>query len=406
MGTAPSVSKTSESTRMRRYHLESIQNVVGAPLKISKPNKIHEDHRPLFTDWSWEASKDDRAEPKYRSGPEIREPDLSRRWATYEREYLAESRISKIWDATLIDAVIEPTNLIVAQQDKIIKETVKSKDVLDKLIAEASKSAMQNAGMNGGLIEVGTQLTSKRYIPQRCCLLGYGLFGNYFNWTIRYASRIRYFQALFQDCLLLVPASKRSYIAESLELFGVAEEKVRYVDEPVRVAELTMLSPSALGRYELSPHMVWTLREHPQIRALWSRPAKRLYIPRRNVKLRRVVNERELEASLERLGFAPFDCAAHSVREQAAAFKSADVIVAPHGAGLANIVYCKPGTRIVEIIPEGYDQGVTSYRSLADLFGLQYEVVFAREEKLDRKGNRCNSDISVNVPFLVETLSL
>ena len=112
-----------------------------------------------------------------------------------------------------------------------------------------------------------------------------------------------------------------------------------------------------------------------------------------------MINEQELEAALARLGFSSFDCAAHSVREQAAAFKSADIVVAPHGAGLSNIVYCKPGTRVIEVIPEGYDQGVTSYRSLADLFGLQYEAMFAREERPGSKGNRCNSDISVTCRF-------
>ena len=338
-------------------------------------------------------------------GPEIREPDIDRRWASYEREYRAEARISKFWHTTLKDAVVEPSNLIVARQDKIIRDTVKSQGTLEKLLANVPKQTISGAYNEGTAIDVHDWPEPKQIFPERCTLLGCGLFENYFNWTIRYASRIRYFQALARDSLLLVPSNKKGYINESLELFGVPEGRVRYVDEPVRVAELTIFSPSALGRYALSPHMTWNLRGHPQIGALWSRPARKLYIPRRNVKLRRVINEQELEAALARLGFSSFDCAAHSVREQAAAFKSADIVVAPHGAGLSNIVYCKPGTRVIEVIPEGYDQGVTSYRSLADLFGLQYEAMFAREERPGSKGNRCNSDISVNVPLLLQALA-
>ena len=390
---------------MAKYRLEFVQSVVGDQLKLSKPGRTHQEHEALFADWAWTSWKDTRSEHKYRVGPDIREPGLEKRWAGYERDYLKASRISKFWHATLTDAVVEPSNFTVASNGRLIRETIKSRDVLEKLLPGIPKDAIRNAYEVGGPIDTGRHIEAKRDLTGRCCLLGYGLFGNYFNWTIRYAPSIRAYQALARDCLLLVPSAKQDYIAESLEFFGVPENRVHYVTEPVRAKELVVFSPNALGRYDLSPQMIWNLREHPQARALWSRRAKKLYIPRRNVKLRRVTNERDLEASLEKIGFTPFDCAAHPVREQAAAFKAADVIVAPHGAGLSNIVYCKPGTRIIEIIPEGYDQGVTSYRSLADLFGLRHEVVFAREERLDTKGNRCNSDIRVDVPFLESALA-
>lgn len=32
-------------------------------------------------------------------------------------------------------------------------------------------------------------------------------------------------------------------------------------------------------------------------------------------------------------------------------FAEASVVVAPHGAGLANVVYCQPGTYVIEILP-------------------------------------------------------
>jgi capsular polysaccharide biosynthesis protein len=104
------------------------------------------------------------------------------------------------------------------------------------------------------------------------------------------------------------------------------------------------------------------------------------------------------------MGFEVFDNAENSVREQARAFRDASIIVSPHGAGLANIVYCDPGTPIVEVVPEGYDQGVTSYRSLADLFDLRYTQLFAREAAPDRKGNRCNADIEIDVAELTQIL--
>ena len=59
---------------------------------------------------------------------------------------------------------------------------------------------------------------------------------------------------------------------------------------------------------------------------------------------------------------------------------------------------------MVEIVPKGYDQGVTSYRSLSDLFELSYTQLLAREVGLDGKGNRCNSDIEVDIGKLINII--
>jgi capsular polysaccharide biosynthesis protein len=117
--------------------------------------------------------------------------------------------------------------------------------------------------------------------------------------------------------------------------------------------------------------------------------------------MRRVTNEPQVEAALTNLGFRIFDNAEHSIKQQVKAFQNASLIVGPHGAGLTNIVYTDRGTPVVEIVPEGYNQGVTSYRSLSDLFELSYRQLFALEVRPDRKGNRCNSDIEIDIHQLI-----
>lgn len=120
--------------------------------------------------------------------------------------------------------------------------------------------------------------------------------------------------------------------------------------------------------------------------------------------MRRVTNEAEVIAHLTRRGCEVFDGGAHTIGEQIRAFRDATMVIAPHGAGLTNIVYSAPGTPVIEIVPEGYDQGVTSYRSLSDMFALDYVQMFALEEVPDRKGNRCNSDISISIDHLEQIL--
>lgn len=100
---------------------------------------------------------------------------------------------------------------------------------------------------------------------------------------------------------------------------------------------------------------------------------ERLYLSRAKAQRRNVVNEAELVAELARAGFANVRLEELSWPEQIAAFRRAKVIVAPHGAGLANLVFCAPGTRVVECFNRSYVHGC--FWRLAALCGLDYRPV-------------------------------
>ncbi len=62
-----------------------------------------------------------------------------------------------------------------------------------------------------------------------------------------------------------------------------------------------------------------------------------------------------------------------TLAEQISLFGSSDIIVAQHGAALANVVWCKPNTRVIEIVPEGYR--VNCFPPLSRLIGLEHRRV-------------------------------
>lgn len=85
-----------------------------------------------------------------------------------------------------------------------------------------------------------------------------------------------------------------------------------------------------------------------------SRP-KRLYVTRGSAKnTRRLTNEAELLDKLIPMGFEVFDPGANSVQDQIDTFTAAEVIVAPHGAALSNLVFCSPGVRVLELFAPRY----------------------------------------------------
>jgi hypothetical protein len=53
-----------------------------------------------------------------------------------------------------------------------------------------------------------------------------------------------------------------------------------------------------------------------------------------------------------RNGFSMHTLEGMTPRAQMQLFQNADFIVAPHGAGLANLLFCAPGTKIIEFSPD------------------------------------------------------
>lgn len=86
-----------------------------------------------------------------------------------------------------------------------------------------------------------------------------------------------------------------------------------------------------------------------------SQARRRLYVTRGDQRnTRRYVHERALWPELERRGFERIDPGSHSVQEQIDLFDAAEIVVAPHGAGLTNLVFCRPGTKVVEMFAADY----------------------------------------------------
>jgi hypothetical protein len=98
-----------------------------------------------------------------------------------------------------------------------------------------------------------------------------------------------------------------------------------------------------------------------------------LYISRRDSTNRHLVNEAEVEAFCVQRGFIPVQLAGMPAADQVALFAGARRIVAPHGAGLANLLFCEPGTSVLELQMEGYDAGC--FRNLANTMGLVWRQV-------------------------------
>ncbi len=112
------------------------------------------------------------------------------------------------------------------------------------------------------------------------------------------------------------------------------------------------------------------LREKGRIPAV-SRFGTRLYISRQGVARRRMTNEQQVIDMVGDYGYRILRLQDLSMADQVAAFHSARSIIAPHGAGLTNLLFAQAGTRVLELMAKGTE----NFREIARLAGLQFERI-------------------------------
>lgn len=122
---------------------------------------------------------------------------------------------------------------------------------------------------------------------------------------------------------------------------------------------------------------------------------------------RNVENRAEMIEALTPLGFAAIQPEKLSFDEQALTFAQADIIVTEFGAAMASVMFCRPGTRVVEIIAEGQHDPWSSH--LAAMLGLEHVVLFQPQTEADvQNAPRHMKDSTfayrVDVGRLVETV--
>ena len=65
--------------------------------------------------------------------------------------------------------------------------------------------------------------------------------------------------------------------------------------------------------------------------------------------LRLILNENEVKSFLAKEGFKNIVLSNIHFKDQAKIFNNAEIIVGLHGAGFANLCFCKPGAKVIEL---------------------------------------------------------
>lgn len=174
-------------------------------------------------------------------------------------------------------------------------------------------------------------------------------------------------------------------------------------DEQLRCETLLYVTPTHIPpifKHPLAMQLVadaaWAMGDDVEA------PARKLYVSRQRSPERRIANAEAVEEVLGVAGFETVFPEEMSFSEQVAMFSGASAVVGVKGAGLTNVVFCRPGTELLVLSP--YDFPDAFFWDLVTPRGVNYAEIFSQQLSAPDAGPS-RSDFGVDVPCLQRYLA-
>ena len=150
---------------------------------------------------------------------------------------------------------------------------------------------------------------------------------------------------------VLAPGRPGGFQEKWLQLAGVPHGKILWLEGLTHYRCEQLLFTSPLSRdCEPTPWLVQAVRSVLAVPVATAPGAQRVWISRGDAGARHLAWEGELLAALG--GFTRVELAALAPAEHIKLLAGAAVVAGPHGAGFANLVFCAPGARSIELLPD------------------------------------------------------
>ena len=229
----------------------------------------------------------------------------------------------------------------------------------------------------------------------------------YFHWMLEIFPRLSILERcsfLPKNYRCLVPAGG-AFIADSLRSAGIPESRILTLNSGTRYHCESLLTTSGLfpqaNATETANWLKKIFLESPS-RLPETTGNALIYISRKDSGLRTVENESEIIGEIEKRGGKVLMLEGMTISEQARHFHGASCIVAPHGSALTNLVFCRPGTKIIELFSPSYVRVL--YPRIGMALDLDYSVIIGQGVREASGKPALYAPIRIQRDLLSETL--
>ncbi|GDX36016.1 hypothetical protein LBMAG18_05270 [Alphaproteobacteria bacterium] len=199
-------------------------------------------------------------------------------------------------------------------------------------------------------------------------------YSNFFHWhEILQKIILLKEQNILKDSLIILPskAKKIKFIIESLKLIGIDDKDLIFIKKKsyLRVRDLFFVNHRGLD-FDL----INRLRDHLRmaIKSSQINYGDKIYISRAKQKLRFVENEKKVLEILEKYNFKKVIMEDHSYQEQLSICANAKYLVAPHGAGITNIITMVKNSSVLELSSKKNEDFERDYLIMANMLEINY----------------------------------
>lgn len=227
---------------------------------------------------------------------------------------------------------------------------------------------------------------------------------NYWHWLHDTLGRYRLLQLSgFKIDKYILPPLTLPFQRETIKMLGIPDDKILQLSPGEHLQAEYLVLPSV--PFNAGTCVKWTveflrdtfLQEH---RYTNTECYDRIYISREDASWRKVANETKLMELLTKKGFKKIVPSTLTVKEQIDIFSSAKVIISPNGAGLANLMFCQPGTKIIQLFTSTSDE----FLKIGQYIGLDYYFLKCKHANPVSKEHEVIKNLVVDVKKMASVL--
>jgi hypothetical protein len=196
-------------------------------------------------------------------------------------------------------------------------------------------------------------------------------------------SHFDHLRRLVENPLILLPANESFLCKRLLVAPSPSFSPVELYPNDIPVHEISGISPRALRFIQNNGHYD---TKKPQNR--------RIFLARKNMKWRRLLNEDDIAEYLSKLGFEKIFIEEMTVSEQIELFQQARWIVAPHGSSLLNLIFANTNVKVLVLCaPNLFNWG--TFQGPMEALGYDSTCVLGRYA-VNRNYKHSDYSVSIN----------
>lgn len=240
--------------------------------------------------------------------------------------------------------------------------------------------------------KIGSVINSAAVFTDACS-------ANYAHWITEVLPRINLFcnTERFNNVPIIVNSGLHVNLLESLQLVVGSSRKIIFINNNEMILVKNLYVVSVVGyvpfqrknnKLENHSHGVFSsvalsLLRNTIKNSMLDKPLRgnnKIFV-RRNSNIRNIINEKEIEGLLVDHGFVVIEPEKMTFAEQFAVFSTAEIVVGATGAAFGNIVFCKPGVKIVIMISDYKYMSYWYWQNMACSVGNTVTYVIGKCER-------------------------